>query len=47
MELNQHQARIIPIMTYAAPAWYSFTAQHVRDTLERQAPKPLFETHIS
>ena len=30
-----YQARIIPIMTYAAPAWYSFTAQHVRDTLER------------
>ena len=30
-----YQARIVPILTYAAPSWYSYTPQYAKDELER------------
>ena len=30
-----YKACIVPRMPYTAPAWYSFTAQYVKDELER------------
>ena len=33
--VKYYQSRIVPILTYAAPAWYSYTIQQSKDMLER------------
>ena len=33
--VKYYQSQIVPILTYSAPAWYSYTTQHSKDMLER------------